>query len=57
MDELDIKEVAEDRRLGVMTDRQENGAIALIQAWAEGSWVSSIAIMILVVYKLHYIVR
>ncbi|CAN0150637.1 unnamed protein product [Ascophyllum nodosum] len=38
VDELDIKEVAEDRRLGVMTDRQENGAIALIQAWAEGSW-------------------
>lgn len=46
VDELDIKEVAEERRLGVMTDRQENGAIALVQAWAEATpvshWVHSI---------------
>lgn len=40
VDELDIKEVAEERRLGVITDRQENAAVALVQAWAEATPVS-----------------
>lgn len=43
-EEVDIQEVAEERKLGVITDRQESGAIALVQTWAEAVAVSVIAI-------------
>ena len=39
-EEVDIQEVAEERKLGVITDRQESGAIALVQTWAEAVAVS-----------------
>ncbi|CAN0076224.1 unnamed protein product, partial [Ectocarpus fasciculatus] len=34
-EQLDIREISEERRLGVITDRQESAAIGLVQAWAE----------------------
>eukprot|EP00903_Cladosiphon_okamuranus_P007802 g7551.t1 len=34
-EEVNINDIAEERRLGVLTDRQEGSAIGLIQSWAE----------------------
>ena len=45
-EEVDIQEVAEERKLGVITDRQESGAIALVQTWAEAVAVSVLSCLL-----------
>lgn len=32
---MKLSDISEERRLGVLTDRQESSAIGLIQSWAE----------------------
>lgn len=46
-EEVNLNEIAEERRLGVLTDRQESSAIGLIQTWAELDAVSRATISLL----------
>lgn len=46
-EQVDIREIAEERKLGVITDRQEGAAIRLVQAWAEAPSVRVVCLLML----------